>query len=363
MVPAFSSQKAAAGFALLLLVVLVLPIVAGKSWLPPRERIYSTAPWGMGAFPYLDHQFYGEKNDIDIAFIGSSVEYFAIDTPALQKKLSEQLGRPAVVRSLCWYWSGFDALYFITEDLLRNRKVHVLVLTNEAGGSGTHPAADRWFRFGDNWEALNGLPLQTKAAFYAEAVLGMPRNLVNLIEPSGPLRPFAGDFNVDRPLSAVNPAERLGSIAAEDMLQIGQPFVDYTPPSKANPSDVCLYSSATKDKFHFLSLPISQLQLHFARKFVELAKKNGTKIVFLNVPFFSDMKSSTIIETEPWSQILGTETTIMGIPPATLFAGISDQDVQKLYFNAYHLNKNGQRYFTSIIAPTLIDLYDAQNKL
>jgi hypothetical protein len=357
MAPAFSSPKTAAAFAFLLLVILLLPILAGKSGLPSRERIYASAPWGVGAYPYLQNQIYEEKGDIDIVFIGSSVEYLGIDTPEVEKELSEKLGRPAVVRSLCWYWTGFDALYFITQDLLQNRKVHMLVFTDETGGNSTHPQAGRWFRFGDNWEALKGLSPVAIAGFYAEAIQAMPQNLLYLIEPGEPLRPFSGDFNVERPLRAVNPSERLGSLAAEDVFDVNQPFIDYAPQTRATSADVCVYSSTTKDKFQFRSSPFSQVQSHFAQKFVELAKKNGTKLVFLNLPMISEVRSPTIAENEPWPAILGSETAIVGIPPATLFAGIADQDVLKLYFNPYHLNKNGQRYFTSIVSPTLINLY------
>jgi hypothetical protein len=354
MTPAFSSRTAAAAFAFLLLVILLLPILTGKSGLPPRERIYASAPWSLGAYPYLENQIFEEKGDMDIVFIGSSLEYLGIDTPEVQKRLSEKLGRPAVVRSLCWFWSGFDALYFITQDLLRHRKVKMLIFTDETNANGLHPAADRWFRFGDNWEALKGLPPQAIAAFYAEAILGMPHNLLDLIEPSEPASAF--------PLRAQNPFERLGSLATEQGLDPKQTFVEYTPQTQATAADVCLYSSTTKDKFQFLSLPFSQLQRHFAQKFIDLAQKNGIKLVFLNLPALSEIRSPTITETEPWPTILGNEITIAGIPPATLFAGITDQDAPKLYYDANHFNRNGQRYFTSIIAPTLIDLY-AQNHL
>jgi hypothetical protein len=69
---AFSSTRQAAAFALLLLLLLLLPALMGKSCLPPREQIYSSLPWGAGAFPYMRDQFFDEKEDIDIAFMGSS---------------------------------------------------------------------------------------------------------------------------------------------------------------------------------------------------------------------------------------------------------------------------------------------------
>jgi hypothetical protein len=361
MTPAFSSTKQAGAFAFLLLIILLLPILAGKSGLPPRERIYSSAPWGVGAYPYLQKQFFEEKGDIDIAFIGSSVEYLGIDTPEVQQSLSKKLGRPAVVRSLCWYWLGFDALYFITEDLLRNRKVHMLVFTDETGGNSTHPEAERWFRFGDNKDALKGLPPQFGAGFYAEAVLGMPRNLLNLIEPEESLRPFSyQQFNLDRPARAEDPSKRLGSLSAEEGFDVNDPFVEYSPQNKATPSDVCRYSPDTNAKFRFSHSPFPRVQFHFAQEFANLAKKNATRLVFLSVPFFSDMRSPVIPVAQNWPELLHSNIAILGVPPATLFANLSDDDVKKLYFNNFHFNKNGQRYFTSVVGPALVDLYYAQ---
>ena len=49
--------------------------------------------------------------------------------------------------------------------------------------------------------------------------------------------------------------------------------------------------------------------------------------------------------------------TLMGVPPATLLAGISDEDVFKLFYNNAHLNKTGQEYFTRAITPALLQSY------
>ena len=109
--PAFSSTKQAAAFALLLLVLLALPVVMGKNLLPPREEIYTFQGNGIGPWPWIRQQIYEETNDIDIAFIGSSRLLHDIDTPYVQAKLSQQLGRQAVVRSICW--GGQDMICFI----------------------------------------------------------------------------------------------------------------------------------------------------------------------------------------------------------------------------------------------------------
>ena len=48
----------------------------------------------------------------------------------------------------------------------------------------------------------------------------------------------------------------------------------------------------------------------------------------------------------------------MGIPPAVLFRGMSDDTVQGLYADPVHLDATGQAYFTRVITPMLLQVYD-----
>ena len=62
--PAFSSTRQAGMFALLLLVLLLLPLAMPKSLLPPRREVYSSLPWGYGGYPYISEQIFDEKGDL-----------------------------------------------------------------------------------------------------------------------------------------------------------------------------------------------------------------------------------------------------------------------------------------------------------
>lgn len=369
MPPAFSSTKQAGAFALLLLILLLLPALTGKSWLPPREQIYSSIWWGAGNYPYLDQQFFQEKDDIDIAFVGSSRIWVGIDTPYVQGKLSEKLGRPAVVRSFCWNGAGYDALYFITQDLLEHRKVRTLVFYDVYGELDIpNLQAPHLFRFGDDAEVLAGLPMPVQASYYFAAILGMPRNLLGLTRFNLPADLFSSKKNFwEINHHAANPAARLGALTSQLGFGINfpadnAPFIDFTPHTDVQPSDVCIYSPETKAKFQFQGPPISSWQLHFARKFAALAQEHGCKLVLLHLPVMAEMRSPVIQEREFWPDALCTDVTMIGIPCATLFAGITDEDIHKLYADPDHLNKNGQEYFTPIITPALLQIYDSKTK-
>jgi hypothetical protein len=137
------------------------------------------------------------------------------------------------------------------------------------------------------------------------------------------------------------------------------PFVPYVPHTGARPGDVCIYPPATQGGFQFSKRPLPAWQSHFARKLVTLARDHGCQLVLLHIPTIDEVRSPVIQEREFWADVLRTEGTIMGIPPAKLFAGISDEYVRKSYFNPGHLNKNGQEYLTPLITPALLQIYDS----
>lgn len=362
MSPAFSSTRQAWMFALLLLVLLLLPLAMPESWLPPRREIYSSCPWGNGAFPYMRKQIFDEKDDIDILFMGSSRIWWGIDTPHVQKALSEKLGRDAVVRTMGWDTAGFDAMYFIMRDVLEHRKVRVLVFNDCSVGAGNtaHPLAPAWFRVADGADDLAGLSRRSKISFYSSAILGMPRNILGSLRTNHPVVPsdeisWTGFEHVG------NPSFRLGSLVLR--MSVYQPFVDFTPHTSARASDFCIYSEATKPEFHFAENGMSPMQAAFVAKIGALAREHHVMLVYLHMPATVDMKSPSINEPAFWPGLLGGDVTMAGIAPTKLFSGLSDDEILKLFYDRGHFNQNGQTYFTSLITPGLLKVYEDQAKL
>jgi hypothetical protein len=368
--PAFSSTKQAAAFTVMVLVILLLPLLMVKPLLPPREQIYSSIWWANGAYPYLDQQIFQEKGEIDIAFIGASHIWQGIDTPYVQQQLSAKLGRQAVVRTFGWGGSGYDALYFITQDLLEHRKVRTLVYYDvydeEDIPQIPHVLAPHWFRFGDNAGALSGLSRTVQSSYYFAAVLGMPRNLLCSVSPNLPADLFSLNTNCwVIKQHAINPAARLGALTEQLGFAAQLPdhvqFEEYSPQTQVQPSDVCIYSPESKSRFEFEGAPLPPAQSHFARKFAELARAHGCRLILLHVPVLSERKSTVVRERLIWPDALQADIQIVGIPAATLFSNLTENDVLKLYCDKAHFNQNGQAYFTRLITPDLLNLYAAKN--
>jgi hypothetical protein len=366
--PAFPSTKSAAAFALMLLILLLLPVLVGKKFLPTREESYSRQGWGSGPYPWIEDQIFHETNAIDIVFIGSSHIFNAINTPYVQEKLSARLGRPAVVRTIAWGGAGYDGLYFITRDLLAHRAVRLLVFYDENPSPGIrHNQTPAWFRFGEDASLLSGLDARNDGLFYFAAVIGMPRNLLSLIRLNLPAPLITNQKNHWETVSdGPNPVTQLGSLSygkgfAPNPMAEPEPFAPFTPSTAATSADATIFSPETKDEFEFSAAPLPAWQVYFAQKLAELFRAQKIQPVLLSLPTLSEVRSEKIPERADWPEIFGTNTLLLGIPPAKLFGGLTDEEVLKLYGDPYHLNRNGQEYFTPLIAPALLQTYEASN--
>jgi hypothetical protein len=102
------------------------------------------------------------------------------------------------------------------------------------------------------------------------------------------------------------------------------------------------------------------MQLHFSQKLGVLAQAHGCKLVIIHIPMFDERHSPLISEPIFWPDILPGQVTMIGIPPATLFKGLTDDDIKKLFRNSEHLNANGQKYFTSLMTPALLKIYESE---
>lgn len=365
--PAFNSTRAAAAFALLLLVLLALPAVVGKNLLPPREQAYAALSWGSGPYPYLRHEIFEESGDVDIAFVGSSKILHCLDARRLQAELSKKIGRPAVVRVLGWGGGGFDAVYFMTRDLMEHRRVKMLVIYGDHNDNNRNKKSPVWFRFSENYTTLAGLPLSEQAEYYFATLVGLPRNWLCLLRQNLPADLSVPNFWEEHYRSA-NLGELLGSTTS----QLGfanadadatVPFVPFTPQTVATPADVCIYSPATATNFDFSQKPLPAYENQFTRLTAKLAETHQCQLVLLHVPDINEARLSLIHELAFWPNLFDTNLVMLGVPPARMFAGLTDEEVRQLFFNPGHLNQNGQAYFTQLITPMLIELYLSKENL
>jgi hypothetical protein len=357
--PAFSSTRQAAGFTLLLLLILLSPAMIGKKLLPSREQLYDSMRWESTPLCWIRNQIFEEKGDIDIAIVGSSHITTFLNPSYIQEKLSKKLGRRAVVRTIGWGGAGYDELYFIARDLLAHRRVRMLVFYDE-NTLTPNARLQTWFRFGEDAALLSGLSRSEQSLFYFAAILGMPRNLVCLLRPNLPAPLLARNNYWRIKFKTDDPATLLGTMRMEKGYAtfMSPRFVEFVPHTGVGPEEALVYSPDTRSRFEFSSAPLPAWQAVFASHFADLLNENHVKPLMLYIPTLRETRSPVIQESAPWPEVFGADFTLLGIPPAKMFSGLTEADLHKLYFDSQHLNSNGQDFFTSLITPALLQIYE-----
>lgn len=342
--PAFRSDAQAAGFALLIAFALALPVLLAKVHPGGREYQYSAVREEDGAFSFVRHEIFHVKDDIDIVFAGNSTTWAGFDSPLVESALSRALGRRARVVTFGSYWPGLDVPYMEIHDALQHKRIGMVVLSvpRTEFNDGPSPVGVRFLSYSDPPDTRADLPLDYRMELYAGYVLRSPRDLLNWIRP---IRPIPSGY-----------AAHNGSMHADKGYE-GAPFTRFVPPVPALDASRMIYSAATRGRFHFTGNGPPPYHVFYLRKLAKLLSAAHTRFVVVNLPIQDDGRSATAIERQCWPQLAGPSTILAGIPPATLFRGLTDAQIKLLYYDSVHLNSNGSEYVTRALLPALLDIY------
>ena len=358
MKPAFASSRQAVAFIAMLVVTMGLPAVIARTGWMKREDAYRAIRWQQGPYPWIHQKIFKEQGDVDLVFIGSSRLWNDIHVPMVHEALSRQTGRDAEVFSLGHPWNGYDAEYVIARDLLERRRARMMVIIDE--DNVPHPLAHRLIRYGENDDALEGLPVIDQLRMYGGAVLGMPRNLLSMVrenrlEDPANCRTNYWNNKYRAPHVALQHGALLGKLSWGGYEET-KDFTSFTPPTVPDFHEVRIFSAGSKSAFTFTGAPMSDYQMHFARLLAKLCADHDTHLVMLHLPEFHSRHDATVVERREWPSALGAPTDLVGIPDAKLFAGLSEEQTRLLFYDDVHLNINGQPFFTAAILPALLQL-------
>lgn len=353
--PAFSTARGAAAFGALVAILLAAPAVVAELDVLDRSEVYPTLPTYAGPISHIHRQIFEEDGELDVVFVGSSLMWSAIDAPYVQETLSTHLGRPASVTVMASVWPGLDRDYAFLRDLLDRRRVGMVVLqfpnrerpTIDPAVDINRPAdephvqAFRLFRAGEFPELSLALPPRYRASLYAGAVLGLPRHVLTLIR-------------TDR-LALSGYEETLGA-RFQTTGYYGAPFEVFRPePPRIDPAEL-IYSEGSPS-YQFFDEPFPSYQLHFARLIGALLAEHDLPAVLLHVPQANEIDATTVEERMHWLEATGIEASMVGVPPTRLFEGFSVGDTHR-FFASDHLNENGAIYFTRVVTPALLRVFD-----
>lgn len=345
--PPFSSNLQIIGFIAVMAFALLLPVLITASAAISRRDSYRLMPEHFGAYSFAEKEIFEEKGDIDILFVGSSVTWQDIDAPQIQKALSEELGRPATVLLFGHNFNDMDITYAKVRDLLQKRRVRLVVTSvlREPFTEGPSQTAFKFLRYGEYTEPLEGLPAESRISLYSCSVLRGPRDLLTIArqdktEPS----PYADDF---------------GAFKAElGMGRDKKAFKEYSPVSPVVAANDLIYSPARPGWFEFTNTPIPLYQDRYLEELVKMLHRENVPLAMINLPDYKQRHESKVTEWQEWSKRFGREIPILGIPPSVLFAGLNEDEIERLYCDTEHLNINGNEFFTRAVLPAILKVYD-----
>jgi hypothetical protein len=334
-------------FVLLIAFALCLPALLSRSGAVTRQRSYELMPEQHGAYSFVRSQIFEDGSDIDILFVGSSIQWNAIDTPQVQAALSDTLGRKANVVSFGFNFNGIDIPYAELRDVLERRRVRLVIFSipRLPFNDGPNATAYKFLGPGDDEGATAGLPFRYRSALYAGAVLRSPHDLLRIVESieTEPSK-YAADLGANK--------ETLG------MGRKSSKFVRFVPASPRLPVRDLLLSDTTREHFEFTNESLPPYQEHYLDEIAKLLHRCGTPLAMINVPQYNERSSTKVIERQDWARRLGSDVPLIGVPPATLFEGLSPDEVEKLHCDIYHFNKNGNEFFTRTVLPAILHVYD-----
>jgi hypothetical protein len=332
MFPAFEDWRAAARFAALLLVLLLLPVILARIGLPPRSEVYNGLRLGGGPYVKTRQQLFATQGDIDIAFVGSSILNVAVNADELQSRLEERYGPNVNVRMFGYVFQGYDMQYVMMRDVLEHRRVKMLVMSF----SGPRYISDRphvqlhnVLRWGDYSEMLDGLRFADRASIYASCVLDGPRQLVKFLR-------------LERPIDAAD---------SHRSLMVHESVPEIT----AAPAPAVLLSDATRDQFMFGEPEMTDRQRLFAIKIAELAAQHHVALVVLNIPTPEEFAYDRIWERADWRHLLAGDPTVVAFRRSDLFG---QEPASRFFADSVHMNAEAQERFTRSLDAYLMTRYE-----
>ncbi len=344
--PAFASNITAFCFLALVAFALALPFLITETGLITRRDSYGIMPEKSQPYSFLENEVFDNKEDIDLLFLGSSIMWTAIDTPQVQKALSDSLGRPARVITFGHSFNSIDTSYMQLRDVLEQKRVRMVVFSVPRIPYTDSPSMTgcKFLRYNENRDVVDKLSLKYRASLYACGILRSPHDLLTLIRKNrSSLTPYTADLGALRVELGwgANPAT----------------FEKFNPPPPSIPANNLIYSPDTREQYEFINDEITLYQYHYIQKLAEMLESRQIPLIMVNIPQHSERHNTKIIERRNWSESLNMDIPLVGIPPATLFAGLSDEEIKRLYYDE-HTNVNGSEFFTRAVLPAILKIYD-----
>lgn len=354
--PAFRRDWHAFLFVLSIIFLLLLPLLIMMSGRLSARDGFLSMHEGLASFEHNYKEIYDKTGDLDVLFIGGSRVVEGIDTSIFAKRLRETTHKNVCVTTFKHGFAGEDLDYFQVSELLKRRKVHLVVWQTPAINypylDQPNPASIIWFMAQDQ-DMLKETPWKQRIKLYTQCVYVSLRDLLSIARPN----PFA-KFDV----------------AGEGKLHFGGERVGFEPDTYSAPHDDFrefnprppqldlkqIFYATNPSIFKFMHQPMGNYQQRFLIRAIELLKQHNVPLVLIHMPTVFE-PSDVIEERFDSRSLLGPKVHLMGIQKNQLFSGLSPSQVLLLYKDTKHFNANGAPFFTNTVFQGLADVYQQKN--
>jgi hypothetical protein len=323
------------------LLLIVLPFC---SYLPFFDRavLYKTIDARRSLELSHYQNIFKDKEDVTIAFIGLSSMWVGIDASRVERYLAEKgLVNPKVIMIGANH-PGEDIVYMMAKDLLENRSVDLIVLSNpNRAQEHFHPVFHRLASLSSHAEAWAELSIQDRVRSYALSILGAPLQLYYHLVPS------------------YEPLDRRGLLARNGSWirsagWAGKKFEEFDADAGLDGRRLSEVGTIAKDGKNIdFDNVTTDYQAAYFEKTVELARGYGTDVALLATPTWYDRDSNKINVRINSSLVSNLDIPVVGVVPSELFKGMSENQIEKLYYDRNHFNSNGAKLHTRVISGTL----------
>ena len=359
--PPFEARSHVVIFVAALLLALSLPLL--------NHAIFRTmAADVLRAVPprYENYYFMGDAiakgGNVDILIVGGSDAQTAFDVGVLSEEVSKIVGRPVRILNFGANWYAAEAYFVRIRYALSNLKVKVAIVVDSVGGPTAHPLAKYWWLYPDE-DIPSSIQFGKRAALYAASVLGAPRQLWARLRGAAdlsitpPWRDTASELERGYGFHAVALGWADGNSSSGRA-----PYVERTLPWHETPLTQMFYRDGRGDAFKagYGDKPgyggYSPYETAFLKQADAIVRAQGGTFAMASNLLLVDGKRSDKAgfrplwggEQRPWPEI--------GIPTATLFAGLSDEETHAFYYDEDHVNASGAKHYSRAIAPALAEL-------
>ena len=335
-------------FLVLILVFLACPFIVHLCI--DRQTAYDAVPLRMGPYHYLSEQILHEKAPIDFLFLGSSDMNQGFNIDYLRKDWAKKHKKSFNIIMLAASWRGFDKLYFFLKDVLEHRQIKFVLLSVYGRNIYPHNASKYLYNIYDHNADFSYLPIQTRLAFYAESLFGVPKLLYNKIFPPNGMDSTSKDRTIAKDYGAL-----LVDYGYDPRKEGEEPrsFVKRNDSPPHITMNEVVYFGGESNTFK-TPYPMNAMEMYFYNLIVKLCKDHHTKLALIQMPFPTDDKKS--INLYQWS--FDKKIPTIAIPKGVLFPNMSQHDIEEFYNNSTHFNNNGALYISKALSDILYGIFE-----